>query len=164
MKSNLCNTTLGTWSERQLQREKYKVDQERLLFEREKHANEQWWRGDTAVAQRLVWLFAVQGLLGGGYAYLKNQQLAQIAVEKVVLLNKLSYAFLFFWFVVNGVIFLSLAITINAQRKLLANYPGPKPPDSLKIYDGGYSVVFWGGWLFFFALTAVLMTAIFGWL
>jgi hypothetical protein len=56
------------------------LEREKLDFERERHARDQWWQEDGLVNQRLTWLLTSQGVIGAGYAWLRHR-IAEITVE-----------------------------------------------------------------------------------
>jgi hypothetical protein len=60
------------------------ADKQRLKLEQAKHFHQLLQYEESKVGQVLTWLFASQGLLGAGYAYLKHQVAAAIAQNRIV--------------------------------------------------------------------------------
>ena len=56
------------------------VEQEKLDFERERHARDQWWQEDRLINQRLTWLLTSHGVIGAGYAWVKHR-ISEITVD-----------------------------------------------------------------------------------
>jgi hypothetical protein len=56
------------------------LEERKFQLDLEKHARERLWREDARIGQALTWLFTSQALLGGSYAYLKQQVI--VAMER----------------------------------------------------------------------------------
>jgi hypothetical protein len=56
-----------------------KVEREKLVFEKIKHARERWWQEDCLVNHRITWLLQTQGVIGTAYAFLRYRETDVVA-------------------------------------------------------------------------------------
>ena len=110
------------------------TDIERLNFDIEKHARERWWHEDHLVNQRTTWLLTTQGLLSGGFGFLRyriseitdGNPFRTLVLNKqdyVSTLDRLSTSLFSIGFVSFLVSLAGIHAAVLAQQKLAEQYP-----------------------------------------
>lgn len=109
---------------------------EDLSFQIEKHARERWWHEDHLINQRTTWLLTTQGILAGGFGFLRYR-IADVLNDVLIVippgnknkyvetLNDLSAGLLIIGFVSSLVSFVGIHAAVVAQRNLAAQYAFP---------------------------------------
>jgi hypothetical protein len=104
-----------------------------LDFEKEKHGRTRWWHEDHLINQRTTWLLTSQGLLAGGFAFLRYRiaELAQghplttlsLPLQTYIgTLETLANALFAIGFVSSLVSMAGIGAAIGAQRTLAKQY------------------------------------------